>query len=99
MLDSLGGEAVGFAPESELNMGRGVLAGLVAGSLVGDTIGRSWLRLGGLAAVGEQGTAEQDCVDHDFLRRDCDLVTRALPCASLAGWSNGSETGWTKLKS
>ena len=66
MLDSLGGHAVRFAPEGELNMGGGVLARLVAGGVVGDTIGRGWLRLGRLAAVGEDSTAEQDCVDHEF---------------------------------
>ena len=56
---------MGFAPEGELHVGGGVLAGLGGRGLVGGAIGCG--RLGGRAAVGEQGTAEQDGINHYFL--------------------------------
>ena len=80
MLDSLGRQAVGFAPESELDVGGGVLAGLGGGSFVGGSIGVA--RFGGFAAVAQHDTTEQDCVDHEFLTSasegDSDADTLAM---------------------
>ncbi len=101
MLDSLGREAVRFAPECELNMGGGVLAGFGTGHFVSSTISRG--RLGGFAAVAEHGTAEQECVEHGFLTTalgselDCgDDVTLVL---LRRVWSGGRTARRRELRS
>src|SRR5262245_6797294 len=65
MLDSFRVQAAGFAPESKLNVGRGIFPRLDLGGFVGCTGSRG--RLNGLAAIAQDREAEQKGVNHDSL--------------------------------